>query len=52
MILDFEDHHTNFSWGRNNISLERMEWIGAASVRHGFQPLGLEERPLARLVNV
>jgi fatty aldehyde-generating acyl-ACP reductase len=52
MLLDFEDHHTNFSWGRNNISLERMEWIGAASVRHGFQPLGLEERPLARLVNV
>ncbi|MEB3332363.1 MAG: long-chain acyl-[acyl-carrier-protein] reductase [Synechococcaceae cyanobacterium] len=42
MLLDFEGWHTNFSWGRNNIDLERMEQIGAASVRHGFQPLALE----------
>ena len=24
MILEFEKCHTNFSWGRNNISLEKM----------------------------
>jgi fatty aldehyde-generating acyl-ACP reductase len=42
MILDFEGRHTNFSWGRNNISLEAMDWVGAASRRHGFQALGLE----------
>ncbi|MFM7453961.1 MAG: long-chain acyl-[acyl-carrier-protein] reductase [Cyanobium sp.] len=41
MLLDFEDRHTNFSWGRNNIQLEAMEWIGAASLRHGFRALGL-----------
>jgi fatty aldehyde-generating acyl-ACP reductase len=46
MLLDFEDHHTNFSWGRNNISLAAMDWIGAASQRHGFQAIGLET-PLA-----
>ena len=42
MLLDFEGWHTNFSWGRNNIDLERMEQIGAASQRHGFQPLSLK----------
>jgi fatty aldehyde-generating acyl-ACP reductase len=42
MLLDFEDHHTNFSWGRNNITLASMDWIGAASLRHGFQAVGLE----------
>jgi fatty aldehyde-generating acyl-ACP reductase len=41
MLLDFEQRHTNFSWGRNNITLESMDWIGAASLRHGFQALGL-----------
>lgn len=39
MILEFEQWHTNFSWGRNQITLERMDEIGAASVRHGFLPL-------------
>jgi fatty aldehyde-generating acyl-ACP reductase len=42
MILDFEARHTNFSWGRNNISLESMDWVGEASLRHGFRALGLE----------
>jgi fatty aldehyde-generating acyl-ACP reductase len=42
MLLEFEGWHTNFSWGRNNISVESMEQIGNASLRHGFQPLGLE----------
>ena len=42
MLLDFEQWHTNFSWGRNNITLEKMEQIGAASLRHGFQAIGLE----------
>lgn len=44
MLLDFEDLHTNFSWGRNRISLERMDQIGEASLRHGFTALGLERR--------
>ncbi|MEN9878684.1 MAG: hypothetical protein RLZZ158_1723 [Cyanobacteriota bacterium] len=42
MLLEFEGWHTNFSWGRNNITLEAMEQIGAASIRHGFSALGLE----------
>ena len=42
MLLDFEELHTNFSWGRNHITLEKMELIGAASLRHGFQALSLE----------
>jgi fatty aldehyde-generating acyl-ACP reductase len=42
MLLDFEQLHTNFSWGRNNITLEKMELIGAASQRHGFRAIGLE----------
>ena len=41
MLLDFEGLHTNFSWGRNHITLEKMELIGAASLRHGFQALAL-----------
>jgi fatty aldehyde-generating acyl-ACP reductase len=45
MLLDFEGIHTNFSWGRNNISLEAMDRIGEASIRHGFQSLGLESLP-------
>ena len=40
MLLEFEGWHTNFSWGRNNITLEAMERIGAASRRHGFQQIG------------
>ncbi|MDB9493899.1 long-chain acyl-[acyl-carrier-protein] reductase [Spirulina major CS-329] len=39
MLLEFEQWHTNFSWGRNQITVEKMEQIGAASVKHGFQPL-------------
>lgn len=39
MLLEFEQWHTNFSWGRNQITLEKMEKIGDASVKHGFQPL-------------
>lgn len=41
MLLEFEDCHTNFSWGRNNITLEKMDFIGKASVRHGFSTLNL-----------
>jgi fatty aldehyde-generating acyl-ACP reductase len=41
ILLEFEGIHTNFSWGRNNITLEKMDLIGAASQRHGFQALGL-----------
>jgi len=47
MLLDFEGLHTNFSWGRNNIDIARMEWIGDASLRHGFRALELEEVPTA-----
>jgi fatty aldehyde-generating acyl-ACP reductase len=47
MLLDFEEIHTNFSWGRNNITLETMDRIGEASLRHGFKALGLE-LPTAR----
>ena len=42
MLLDFENEHTNFSWGRNNITLANMERIGEASLRHGFQAIGLD----------
>ena len=41
MILEFENCHTNFSWGRNNITLEKMDFIGEASLRHGFSTLNL-----------
>ena len=41
ILLEFEGIHTNFSWGRNNIGLDKMDLIGAASLRHGFQALGL-----------
>lgn len=44
MLLDFEELHTNFSWGRNNITIEKMERIGVASRRHGFTPLGLKHQ--------
>lgn len=39
ILLEFEQWHTNFSWGRNQISVTKMEQIGEASVKHGFQPL-------------
>ncbi|PSB00451.1 long-chain acyl-[acyl-carrier-protein] reductase [Merismopedia glauca] len=39
MILEFEQWHTNFSWGRNQITVEKMDQIGQASRKHGFQPL-------------
>jgi fatty aldehyde-generating acyl-ACP reductase len=44
MLLEFEQCHTNFSWGRNNITLEKMDFIGAASVRHGFSTLNLQPK--------
>lgn len=50
MLLDFEEIHANFSWGRNNITLEKMERIGDASQRHGFTPLGLRHHPAPPLV--
>jgi fatty aldehyde-generating acyl-ACP reductase len=39
MLLEFEKIYTNFSWGRNQITLEKMDLIGQASVKHGFRPL-------------
>ncbi|HAC65750.1 MAG TPA: long-chain acyl-[acyl-carrier-protein] reductase, partial [Cyanothece sp. UBA12306] len=39
ILLEFESWHTNFSWGRNQITVSKMEQIGQASVKHGFQPL-------------
>ncbi len=39
MLLEFEGWHTNFSWGRNQISVEKMTKIGKASIKHGFRPL-------------
>ncbi|MEM9245388.1 MAG: long-chain acyl-[acyl-carrier-protein] reductase [Cyanobacteria bacterium P01_F01_bin.153] len=39
MLLEFEKWHTNFSWSRNEITVEKMEKIGAASIKHGFLPL-------------
>jgi len=47
MLLDFEEIHTNFSWGRNNITLELMDQIGAASLRHGFRALELDPASLS-----
>ncbi len=43
MLLEFEDCHTNFSWGRNNITLEKMDFIGDASIRNGFSTLNLNQ---------
>jgi fatty aldehyde-generating acyl-ACP reductase len=50
MLLDFEELNTNFSWGRNNITIEKMEQIGDASRRHGFTPLGLHHQLAPSLV--
>ena len=44
MILEFEKCHTNFSWGRNNITLEKMEFIGSASEKHGFSAIGIDKQ--------
>ncbi len=39
MLLEFEKWYTNFSWGRNHITVEKMDQIGTVSVKHGFRPL-------------
>lgn len=39
MLLEFEKIYTNFSWGRNQITVEKMEQIGQWSLKHGFKPL-------------
>lgn len=39
MLLEFEKLYTNFSWGRNQITVEKMEQIGKVSLKHGFRPL-------------
>ncbi|NJO70651.1 MAG: long-chain acyl-[acyl-carrier-protein] reductase, partial [Oscillatoriales cyanobacterium RM1_1_9] len=39
MLLEFEKLYTNFSWGRNQITIEKMDQIGQVSVKHGFKPL-------------
>jgi fatty aldehyde-generating acyl-ACP reductase len=39
MLLEFEKWYTNFSWGRNQITVEKMEQIGEVSRKHGFLPL-------------
>ncbi|MCU0542205.1 MAG: long-chain acyl-[acyl-carrier-protein] reductase [Oscillatoriaceae cyanobacterium Prado104] len=39
MLLEFEKLYTNFSWGRNQITVAKMEQIGQISVKHGFRPL-------------
>ncbi len=44
MLLEFENCHTNFSWGRNNITLEKMDFIGNASVKHGFTTFNLKNQ--------
>lgn len=39
MLLEFEGWYTNFSWGRNRITVEKMKQIGEVSRKHGFRPL-------------
>lgn len=39
MLLEFENWYTNFSWGRNQITVDKMEKIGRVSIKHGFRPL-------------
>ena len=39
MLLEFEQWHSNFSWGRNQITVPKMEQMGEWSVKHGFTPL-------------
>ncbi len=45
MLLEFENLHTNFSWGRNQITVPKMEQIGAISLKHGFRPLLAPQQP-------
>jgi len=42
MLLEFEKWYTNFSWNRNQITIEKMLQIGEASIKHGFKPLLLD----------
>ncbi|NQV10274.1 MAG: long-chain acyl-[acyl-carrier-protein] reductase [Cyanobacteria bacterium] len=51
ILLEFEGWHTNFSWGRNRISIDSMQKIGQASMRHGFKPLGLNPATLSLLAS-
>ena len=39
MLLEFEKVYTNFSWGRNQITVDKMDDIGKMSVKHGFKPV-------------
>lgn len=39
MLLEFEQCYTNFSWGRNQITVEKMDKIGEFSRKHGFEPI-------------
>lgn len=39
MLLEFEKIYTNFSWGRNQITVDKMDLIGQVSMKHGFKPL-------------
>jgi fatty aldehyde-generating acyl-ACP reductase len=39
MLLEFEKLYTNFSWGRNQITVDKMEHMGQLSLKHGFRPL-------------
>ncbi len=39
MLLEFEKLYTNFSWGRNQITVDKMDLIGKMSIKHGFRPL-------------
>ena len=39
MLLEFEKLYTNFSWGRNQITVEKMEQIGHISCTPGSTPL-------------
>lgn len=39
MLLEFEKLYTNFSWGRNQITVAKMDQIGQVSKKHGFRPL-------------
>ncbi|EAW38542.1 long-chain acyl-[acyl-carrier-protein] reductase [Lyngbya sp. PCC 8106] len=39
MLLEFEKIYTNFSWGRNQITVDKMDMIGRVSIKHGFKPL-------------
>ena len=49
MLLEFEKIYTNFSWGRNQITLEKMDLIGHLSMKHGFRPLQLKPEAIASI---